>query len=133
MTLYLLDTNILSNLFRNPDGIVEETLRKRQGEEIGTSVIVKGEIEFGLRKNRNIRGARQFQDLIGALIVWPLDRPAETHYAHLRVDLEERGIAAGPNDLWIAAQTMALDAVLVSDDRVFGRMPNLKIENWLRG
>lgn len=132
MTLYLLDTNILSNLFRNPDGIVEETLRKRHREEIGTSIIVKGEIEFGLRKNRNLRGARQFQDLIEVLTVWPLDRPAETHYANLRGDLEERGISAGANDLWIAAQALALDAVLVSDDRVFGRMPNLKIENWLR-
>lgn len=132
MTLYLLDTNILSSLFRNPDGIVEEMLRKLSGEAIGTSVIVKGEIEFGLRKNRNLRGAQQFQDLIEALTLWPLDHPAETHYANLRAYLEERGISAGPNDLWIAAQAQSLDAVLVSDDRVFGHMPNLKVENWLR-
>lgn len=132
MTLYLLDTNILSSLFRNPNGIVEETLRKRAGEEIGTSVIVKGEIEFGLRKNPNLRGARQFQNLIDAIALWPLDHPAEAHYARLRADLEASGIAASANDLWIAAQALALKAVLVSDDRVFERMQNLKVENWLR-
>lgn len=132
MTLYLLDTNILSNLFRNPNGVIEETLRQRAGEEIGTSIIVKGEIEFGLRKNPNMRGARHFQNLIEAIAVWPLDHPAETHYAHLRADLAAQGIAASANDLWIAAQALTLGAVLVSDDRVFRHMPNLKVENWLR-
>lgn len=45
--------------------------------------------------------------------------------------MRQRGTPLGPNDLWIAAQTLALDLVLVTDNvREFGRIPGLNLENW---
>lgn len=132
MTRYLLDTNIISDVFRNPGGAVDQALRVREGQEIGTSLIVRGEILFGLKKNNNLRGLRRFEMLLESILVWPLEEPTEDHYAALRADMERHGNQVGANDLWIAAQALALNAIVVTDDRAFQRMPGLKIENWLR-
>ena len=132
MTRYLLDTNIVSALFRDPGGPVDRALRARKEDEIGTSLIVRGEVLFGLRKNNSLRGLREFQMLLETIVVWSLEQPTEDHYAALRVAMEQSGEHIGPNDLWIAAQALAMDAVVVTDDRAFQRLPGLKVENWLR-
>lgn len=55
-------------------------------------------------------------------------------YAELRAELEIAGAVIGPNDLWIAAQAVAEDALLVSaNTREFSRVPGLRLENWLAG
>lgn len=132
MTRYLLDTNIISDLFRNPGGAIDRALRAREGQEIGTSLIVKGEILFGLKKNNNLRGIRHLELLLESIRVWPLEEPTEDRYAVLRTQMERSGDQVGANDLWIAAQALAIDAIVVSDDRAFQRMPGLKVENWMR-
>lgn len=132
MTRYLLDTNIFSDLFRNPGGLVDQALRHRRDEEIGTSLIVKGEILFGLVKNNNLRGLRRFEVALESIAVWALEPPVEEKYASLRVQMERNGVQIGPNDLWIASHAMALRAVIVSDERAFLQVPGLEVENWLR-
>lgn len=132
MTRYLLDTNIISDLFRNPGGAIDRALRSRSGHEIGTSLVVKGEILFGLKKNNSLRGLRQFEVFLQSIMVWPVEEPVEDHYSNLRAAVERRGDPMGANDLWIAAHALALGAVVVTDDRAFRRMPGLKVENWLR-
>jgi tRNA(fMet)-specific endonuclease VapC len=132
VTRYLLDTNIISDLFRNPGGSIDRALRAREGQEIGTSLIVKGEILFGLKKNNNLRGLRHLELLLDSIQVWPLEEPTEGEYAALRAQMERDGDQVGANDLWIAAQALAIDAIVVSDDRAFQRMAGLKVENWLR-
>ena len=45
-----------------------------------------------------------------------------------------RGRRSGENDLLIAAQAVALGDVIVTDnEREFGRIEGLAVENWLRG
>ena len=54
-------------------------------------------------------------------------------YAVLRAELEAAGTVIGTHDLWIAAQALAEDAVLVTDNtREFERVPGLRLENWLK-
>lgn len=48
----------------------------------------------------------------------------------LRADLERRGIGIGTLDQMIAAHALALDPTLVSNDRAFGRIDGLRLENW---
>lgn len=132
MTRYLLDTNIVSDLFRNPNGPVERSLRDHRRHQIGISLIVKGEILFGLSKTNNHRGRRAFDALLETIEVWSLESPVEDEYASLRVALERQGVQMGPHDLWIASHGLVLDAVVVTDDRAFARVPGLKVENWLR-
>jgi tRNA(fMet)-specific endonuclease VapC len=50
----------------------------------------------------------------------------------VRADLERQGQPIGANDLWIAAQALVVEAVLVTDNlREFQRVKGLKLENWL--
>ncbi|APH73720.1 type II toxin-antitoxin system VapC family toxin [Aquibium oceanicum] len=129
---YLLDTNIVSDLFRNPNGSVDRRLREHRQHEIGISLIVKAEILFGLTKNDNQRGRRVFEALLETIDVWPLESPAEEQYATLRTSMERQGVQMGPHDLWIACQGIVLDAVVVTDDSAFSQVPGLKVANWLR-
>jgi tRNA(fMet)-specific endonuclease VapC len=132
MTRYLLDTNIVSDVMRNPDGPAETALRKNAGAEIGISLVVKGEIVFGLVRNANAKGRKRFDALLEAIEVWPMQETLADVYGEVRAAMEQSGNRMDANDMWIAAHSLSLDAVLVTDDRVFSRVPGLKVENWLR-
>ena len=62
----------------------------------------------------------------------PLDKESDRHYAEIRSHLERIGETIGPNDLLIAAHTLALDLTLTTENvEEFARVPGLSIENWL--
>jgi tRNA(fMet)-specific endonuclease VapC len=64
--------------------------------------------------------------------VIPLEPPADVRYGEVRAALEAAGTPIGGNDLLIAAQALALDLVLVTNnEREFARVGGLKLENWL--
>ncbi|MHB8311578.1 MAG: PIN domain-containing protein, partial [Metallibacterium sp.] len=55
-------------------------------------------------------------------------------YARIRAVLERKGAGIGPLDMLIAAQAVARELVLVTDNlREFRRVPGLRCENWMRG
>jgi tRNA(fMet)-specific endonuclease VapC len=132
MTRYLLDTNIVSDVMRNPDGPVEQALREHVDADIGISLIVKGEILFGLVRNANVKGKKRFDALLKAIDVWPMPEGVADIYGQVRAKMEMAGKKMGPNDMWIAAHSLSLGAVLVTDDRRFHSVPDLQVENWLR-
>ena len=130
---YLLDTNIVSYLVRNPQGIVAQKIRTVGEESICTSIIVASELRYGAAKKQSTRLTAQLQAILGALEVLPFEPPADAAYGMLRARLEKSGRPIGGNDLLIAAQALALGYTIVSDnEREFGRIPGLPHENWLR-
>ena len=130
---YLLDTNILSDLVRNPNGRIAERIRKVGETQICTSIIVAAELRYGSEKKGSSRLTAQLAAVLGALEVLPFDLPADRTYGLLRARLEQSGKAIGANDLLIAAQAIALGHVLVTDnEREFARVDGLRYENWLR-
>jgi tRNA(fMet)-specific endonuclease VapC len=133
MSLYLLDTNILTELARNPFGHCSQRLKQVSDELVFTSVVVAGEVEFGISKFRAFKLLRQMERIMETIEVQALPLGAIAPYSKLRVDLETRGVPIGENDLWIAAHALAEDAVLVSNNlREFSRVQNLKLENWIQ-
>ena len=71
--------------------------------------------------------------MLGALVVLPLEKPADATYGLIRARLERSGELIGANDLLIAAHALALKCVLVTDNvREFARVKQLVTENWLR-
>ena len=131
--MYLLDANILGDLARNPDGAAAQAMKKVASEKIATSIIVCCEVEFGLVLKKSQKLRNRMDAIFGELEVLDFGSPAHQRYGALRAHLREEGTPIGPNDLFIAAHALALDAVLVTDnEREFSRVPGLKIENWLR-
>jgi tRNA(fMet)-specific endonuclease VapC len=130
---YLLDTNIVSDLVRNPQGRSAEHIRRIGEAHVCTSIIVAAELRYGAAKRRSPRLARQLEAVLGALDVLPFAAPADAVYGEIRTRLEHAGTPIGGNDLLIAAQTIALGYWIVTDNEgEFSRIDELMRENWLR-
>ena len=132
-TLYLLDTNTLSSLIRQPQGRVAERIEEVGEENVVTSVLVACELRYGAAKRGSRRLTKQVEAVLGALTVRALESDVERSYAAIRVALEKKGTLIGAHDMLIAAHARALDAVCVTDNVAeFARVPALKVENWVR-
>ncbi len=132
MTSFLLDTNILSDLVRNPGGRVAEEILKVGESAIATSIVVAAELRFGAVKSGSRRLAAQLDAILGRLIIFPFDAPADEHYGRLRHD-QKKGQVIGANDMLIAAHALALGRTLVTDNLgEFKRVRGLTTKNWLR-
>ena len=130
---YLLDTNILSDLVRKPQGRVAQRISAVGEKQVCTSIIVAAELRYGAAKKGSPRLAAQLETVLGAIEVLPFAAPADRVYGMLRARLEQRGQPIGGNDLLIAAQAVALGYTVVTDDkRAFARVGDLPRENWVR-
>jgi tRNA(fMet)-specific endonuclease VapC len=133
MARYLLDTNILSELERNPRGLVSERISQVGQDRVCTSTIVAAEIRYGIAKKGSARLAHNLGLILGSLDIIPFEQPADEIYGSLRLSLERAGKPIGPNDLLIASQALALGYTLVTDNlKEFSRVESLQLENWLR-
>ena len=130
---YLLDTNVVSDLVRNPQGRVAERIRKVGEAQVCTSIIVAAELRYGATKKGSPRLTTQLEAVLGALDVLPIETPADAAYGLIRTRLEQAGRPIGGNDLLIAAQAIALGSTIVTDkEGEFARIDGLPRENWLR-
>ena len=131
--LYLLDTNILSHLVRQPQGPVADRIADVGEANVLTSVIVACELRYGAAKRGSRKLTRQVEAVLTAMTIRPLESDIERVYASVRVALERKGTPIGAHDMLIAAHARAIDAVCVTDNVAeFRRVPALKIENWLK-
>jgi tRNA(fMet)-specific endonuclease VapC len=130
---YLLDTNILSDLVRHPQGRVAARIAAVGEDTICTSIIVAAELRFGAVKSGSKKLADRVDLILSALEILPLEVPADRHYGELRHHLTRQGILIGPNDLLIAAHALTADlSVVTANAREFSRVPGLQVENWLK-
>lgn len=131
--MFLLDTNIVSDLVRHPQGTIAGQIAKAGESEVATSIIVAGELRYGAERCGSPRLTAQLEAILDVLPVLPLGDDADAHYGRLRADLERRGTPIGANDMLVAAHALTLGATLVTDNvREFERVSGLAIVNWLR-
>lgn len=129
---YLLDTNMLSELVRQPQGVVAEKISTAGESTVATSIVAAAELRFGATKSGSQKLADRVHLILSALEVLPLETPANEHYGSIRQHLARQGTPIGPNDLLIAAHALALDlTVVTANEREFTRVPSLRVENWL--
>lgn len=130
---YLLDTNIVSDLVRNPQGVVAKRIGTIGEAQTCTSIIVAAELRYGAARKGSPRLTAQLEAVLAVLDVLPFETPADATYGAIRSRLEQIGKPIGSNDLLIAAQTLSLGYTLVTDNTgEFGRVDGLRHENWLR-
>ena len=130
--LYMLDTNIISDLVRHPTGQIFKQIKNFGEETICTSIIVAAELRYGIHKKDSKRLTKQVEAILSHIDILSLKPPADEYYSKLRVFLEKIGTPIGPNDMLIASQAIALNLTLISANiKEFSRIPNLKLNNWL--
>ncbi len=115
---YLLDTNIVSDLIRNPQGNIAKRI---------------AELRYGATKKGSARLSAQIEAVLGSLEILPFEPPADRAYGTIRAQLEKSGSTIGGNDLLIAAQALTLGYTIVTGNEAeYARVENLPRENWLR-
>jgi len=130
---FLLDTNILSDLIRNPQGRVTARIRAVGETRVCTSIIVAAELRCGAAKKGSARLTTQLESILSVIEILAFDAPADAVYGRIRTSLERLGQPIGGNDLLLAAHAIACGHTLVTDnEREFARVDDLEWENWLR-
>jgi tRNA(fMet)-specific endonuclease VapC len=127
----MLDTNIVSDLIRDPYGAVAKRLGILRVENCCVSIFTASELRYGALKKGSPRLSRDVEQSLLRIAVIPFEVPADTIYAEIRDALTRSGQLIGPVDLFIAAHALALDLTLVTANTAeFSRVPGLRVENW---
>ena len=128
----LLDTDTTIALLRG-DKAVADKARKHPAKSLGISAVTLYELRVGVEKSRDPTKNRQFlSDALAPFVLLPFDDSASLEAAKVRAILEKKGKGIGPYDTLIAGHTLAVGGRLVTaNTREFGRVPGLKLENWI--
>jgi tRNA(fMet)-specific endonuclease VapC len=128
----MLDTNIVSDLVRSPQGRVFDRIAEIGGDNMCISIITAAELRYGCAKKGSPRLLAQVEAILGSIEILAFDVPADTEYAGIRAELEAAGRPIGPNDLLIAAHAYAAGVTFVTANAgEFERVRGLRVENWL--
>jgi tRNA(fMet)-specific endonuclease VapC len=129
---YMLDTNIVSDMIRNPQGKTVLHAQSLGQEAICVSVVTACELRFGALKKGAIALMQRVDGFLSEVPPLPFETRFDVEFAQIRVQLEKVGRPIGPLDLFIAAHAKSLDLTLVTDNiREFSRIDGLKLENWI--
>ena len=130
--MFMLDTDICIYLINERD----ETLRERfdaNASGICISAITHAELQFGAAHSARVEeNTRELEAFCLDLDILSFDAAAGVDYGEIRQALVRHGRPIGANDLLIAAHARSAGATLVTNnEREFGRVPGLRVENWL--
>lgn len=127
----MLDTNTCIYAMKGASGFAP----KLPLRDCGISVVVRGELEWGVYRSARIAENRAaLDDWLAAVRVADLTDDVARRYGSLRADLYAVGRPIGPNDLWIAAHALTLDMPLITHNLdEFRLVPELAVETWLDG
>jgi tRNA(fMet)-specific endonuclease VapC len=132
MTSYLLDTNHLSAAVRPGSPVRREIRRlKAQGERFGTLVAALCELEVGIRQVRN---PQLYRKLLGRFLAeirtWPIDLETAQMYGAIYHRLRRQGRVLSQVDMMLAAFCSQGKLTLLTNDRDFEALPELRTEDW---
>ena len=128
---YLLDTNTVSHLIKRHPQAIQRLLAVPM-HSLGISAITAGELAFGLAKRPEAVALRAaVHEFLRRVDVLPWDAAVAQTYGRLRAQVQSEGIGLSALDMQIAAHAVHVQAILVSSDQAFGRLTQLKHENWL--
>ena len=135
--MYLLDTDVLSNLLkRTPSTALIAKLASVPVEQKFTSSVTLGELIYGAHRlgPRSTMLLERLDSVLRPnLPILPFDTAAARRYGEVRAGLERRGTPLGDADLRIGAIALARDLTVVTGNvRHFERIPGLSVESWLQ-
>lgn len=131
--MFLIDTDILVFILRGNRSVLA-TLKEKEPFPKAISMISYGELLYGAEKSENPRqNTANVRQLIEVFPVIWITRGVMETYASLKADLSRKGQVLDDFDLIIAASALMLDYCLVTNNvKHFGRIPDLRLENWAR-
>ena len=129
MKRYLLDTSLFAGFLHNRAKAIEMITPWVKNHEVATSILVYGEVIECLKGLSDFPAHyTNFHTVLQEIVPYPLTYPILERYADIRRSMRQphgKGII-GDIDTLIAATALEYDLTLVTIDRDFERVPNLK-------
>jgi tRNA(fMet)-specific endonuclease VapC len=130
MTLFMLDTDMVSFALRG-HGNVGVELARRRPSDLCVSAITVAELRFGADRRRSKRIHSAIAEFVSAVQVMPFDAAAADRFGVVGAALAASGVPIGQMDTLIASHALALDATLVTNNRKhFSKVHGLSLDNW---
>ena len=134
--IFLLDTTAFSDLMRERPEVDARLARVSRRDKVIICTVVRGEIQFGIERLPQSKRREELKvkanKLFAVLPCEPVPEAAGDFYARIKLIHQQKGLTLDENDLWIAATTLALDAVLVSRDSDYHKIDGLTVEDWTK-
>jgi tRNA(fMet)-specific endonuclease VapC len=131
---FMLDTNTCIYIIKRTPPDVIRRFKRTAISKIGISSITLSELLYGVSKSsrpeQNLMALTQF---LAPLEILSYGDEAAQCYGSLRAHLEKQGTPLGSLDMLIAAHALSTNCTLITNNkREFSRIPNLKIDNWVK-
>jgi tRNA(fMet)-specific endonuclease VapC len=125
---FILDTNIVIAIFSGETSIKEHLIK---ADEVFISSTVLGELFFGAFKSKRSKtNLKRISDFADSITILKCDKDTAYQYGIVKYRLLDKGKPIPENDIWIAAVAMQNDLILVTRDRHFDEIEELKYEKW---
>lgn len=130
---FVLDTDVCSYLLKRSHPELIERVAKVEAGELAISAVTSFELQFGVRRLPEPgRWEHVIETFLRNFQVIAFDERAAATAADVRAELEATGTPIGAYDLLIAGHVRALGSTLVTNNqREFGRVRGLRLENWV--
>ena len=133
MSALILDTNHLAAALDDGSPVYQRILTARkQGQRIGTCAPVLCELAVGIaqtaRKQQNWQALDVFLQQIR---IWPIDTSIARVYGDLYQELRAKGRVLSQVDMMVAALARHARLTILTTDRDFEALPDIKCENWI--
>ena len=130
--MYLLDTNICIFIKNRKPPNVLEKLRSVLEQTVYLSSITVAELQYGVYNSQNIEKNRiSLTEFLAPFEIIDFGNTDAEHFGIIRSQLKKEGNLIGPYDMLIAAQAVARNLILVTNNtNEFIRIKNLKLEDW---
>ena len=128
---YILDTDTCIDILRGRATKAPEHIVKHDIGDVVISSITHHELLFGLHHINSKGKWGQFKTFMRSFMVIPFDEKDSDKAAEIRSELEGKGLGIGMLDSLIGGQALAKELTLItSNEKHFGRIKKLKLENW---
>ncbi|WP_417314348.1 type II toxin-antitoxin system VapC family toxin [Enterobacter sp.] len=127
--LHMLDTNMVSHLVRQHPEVVNRYSRIAP-DEMCISSVTEAELLYGLAKKRSKTLQETILEFLKTITICDWDSEAAATYGELRAAMEKRGKVMGDLDQLIAAHAISRGTTIVTNDRAFGMVQDLIVEDW---
>lgn len=129
----LLDTNICIYMIKNKPPEVRKHFECFVPGDIALSAITAAELHYGVAKSAaKEKNAAALEAFLLPFEIIPFDDDSACIYGKIRAFLENAGTPIGGMDMLIAAQAIAHNCTLISNNlKEFTRVPHLRCETWV--
>lgn len=132
--MYLLDTNICIYLIKQHPEIMMKRLKSHAISDIKISSVTIAELFYGVAKSKQKKmNEEALIKFLSPFEFVPFTDEDAIVYGAIRTEVERKGQVIGPYDLQLAAQSIARNLIMVTNnEKEFRRVTAMRIENWAK-